>query len=63
MGRLPLLEVLAPGNDVRAGDGAQLRDTAEADEVDEFFDVDLLCPSRFRIGKVGEPFEFRGEVP
>ena len=42
------------------GDGAQHRDTAEAGEVDEFFDADLMRPSRFRIGKVGEPFGFGG---
>ena len=60
MGKLAFFQVLALGDDVGAGDGAQLHDTAEAGEGDEFFAVDLIRPSRIRIGKVGEPFEFGG---
>jgi len=47
VGELTLLQVLAPGDDVGAGDGAQLRDTAEAGEVDEFFDVDTYARVAF----------------
>jgi hypothetical protein len=61
-GELSLLEVLAPGDDVGAGDGAQLGDTTQAGEGDELLDIDLIGAAAFRIGEVGEPFELGWNV-
>jgi hypothetical protein len=60
VGELAFLEVLAPGDDVGAGDGAQPGDAAEAGEGDELLDVDLVSPAGFGVGEVGEPFELGG---
>ena len=40
------LEVLAPGDDVGASDGAQLGDAAQAGEGDELLDIDLVGPAK-----------------
>jgi hypothetical protein len=59
--KLTLLQILSPGDDVGAGDGAQLADAFEAGEGDELLDIDLIGAAGFGIGEVGEPFEFGGE--
>jgi hypothetical protein len=55
--KLTLLQILSPGDDVGAGDGAQLTDAFEASEGDKLLDIDLIGAAGFRIGEVGEPFE------
>ena len=54
--QLAALHVLAPGDDVRPGDGAQLRVVPQAGKGDEFPHVVLVGPAGFRVGDVGEPF-------
>jgi hypothetical protein len=55
-----LLQVLAPGDDVGPGDGAQLGDATKAGEGDELLDVELVGATGFGIGEIGEPFELGG---
>jgi hypothetical protein len=45
-----------------AGNTAQLGDTAQPGEGDEFFDVDLVGAAGLGIGEIGEPFEFGRDV-
>ena len=56
------LQVLAPGDDMGAGDGAQLRGPAQPGEGRELAHVDFVGPAGFGIGDVGEPFELGRNV-
>src|SRR5215831_19210246 len=51
-----------PASLLRRGPAVTFLDTPEAGEVNEFFDIDLISPSRFRIGEVGKPFEVGGQL-
>jgi len=60
--RLRAPHVLAPGDHMRACHGAHLRRLRQPGERREFRNVDLVRAARFRIGDVGQPFEFRRHV-
>ena len=50
-------KILAPGDHMRAGDGAQFGEAAQTGESDELIDIVLVGTARVSIGDVGEPFE------
>src|SRR5271155_878327 len=56
-GEYARLEVLAPGDNVGASDGAQLSWLAQAGEGGELADIVAVGPPGFGIGDIGEPFE------
>ena len=62
VGEPAALQVLPPGDDVGAGDRSQPGDAAKAGKGDELLDIDLIGAASFRVGEVGEPFEFGGNV-
>jgi hypothetical protein len=53
----PGLHVLAPRDDMSARNCPYCAVVFQVSEGDEFRDIDLIGPSRFRIGDVGEPLQ------
>src|SRR6202035_5017894 len=58
----PSLHFLAPGDHMRPRDGAQRAVIFQIGEGDELRDIDLVGASRFGVGDVGEPFQFRRNI-
>ena len=53
-----MVEVLAPGDDVSAGNQAQFDWCANAGKGHEFFEVISVCASRMWVVDVGKPLGF-----
>jgi hypothetical protein len=54
--------MLAPGDDVSAGNGAQFRWGAQSGEARKFLDISFVSTAGLEIGNVGQPFELRRHV-
>ena len=57
------LQRLAPGDDMRSGDDAEIGEVLDANELHEPPDVIAVGPTGIGVGDVGEPFGLRRQVP